>query len=64
MNDSSHTESAVGQPVDDPQIDNSSSESRREAMKKLGKYAAYTAPVMLALVLPKNAPAQTGSERP
>jgi hypothetical protein len=25
---------------------------RRAALKKLGKYAAYTAPVMLALLLP------------
>jgi hypothetical protein len=29
-------------------------EDRRQAMKKLGKYAAYTAPVMLALLLPKK----------
>jgi hypothetical protein len=29
-------------------------EERREALKKLGKYAAYTAPVMLALLLPKK----------
>ncbi len=29
-------------------------EERREALKKLGKYAAYTAPIMLALLLPKK----------
>ena len=31
---------------------------RRKAMKKLGKYAAYTAPVMLTLLMPKKSPAQ------
>jgi hypothetical protein len=29
-------------------------EDRREALKKLGKYAVYTAPAMLALLLPKR----------
>ena len=29
-------------------------EERREALKKLGKYAAYTTPVMLTLLLPKR----------
>jgi|WetSurMetagenome_2_1015567.scaffolds.fasta_scaffold191505_2 hypothetical protein len=32
---------------------------RREALKKLGKYAAYTAPVMLALLIPKKSLAQS-----
>jgi hypothetical protein len=27
-------------------------EERREALKRMGKYAAYTTPVMLALLLP------------
>jgi hypothetical protein len=27
---------------------------RREALKKMGKYAAYTSPIMLALLLPKK----------
>jgi len=32
---------------------------RRESLKKLGKYAAYTAPAMLALLLPKKCLAQS-----
>jgi hypothetical protein len=32
-------------------------EGRREALKKLGKYA-YTAPVVLSLLSPKNADAE------
>ena len=28
---------------------------RREAMKKMGKYAAYTAPAMVAMLASKNA---------
>jgi hypothetical protein len=35
---------------------------RRKAMKKLGKYAAYTAPAMLALLLPRKSLAY--SDRP
>ena len=35
-------------------------ESRREALKKLGKYA-YTAPVVMSLLATKNADAQFGS---
>ena len=31
---------------------------RREAMKKLGKFAACTAPAMLALLLPKESKAE------
>jgi len=33
-------------------------EERREALKRLGKFAAYTAPAMLALVLPNKILAQ------
>jgi hypothetical protein len=33
----------------------SSSVGRREALKKVGRYAAYTAPAMLALMLSKDA---------
>jgi hypothetical protein len=33
-------------------------EDRRDALKKLGKYAVYTAPAMLALLLPKKCVAQ------
>jgi hypothetical protein len=29
-------------------------EDRREALKKLGKYAIYTAPAMMAILLPKK----------
>jgi hypothetical protein len=37
-------------------------ENRREALKTLGKCAAYTAPVMLALLLPKKCLAQSCPE--
>jgi hypothetical protein len=42
-----------------PQCDSVVDEDRREALKKLGKYAAYTAPVMLALMLPKKCLAES-----
>jgi len=29
-------------------------EGRREALKRIGKYAAYTAPLMMVLVAPKS----------
>lgn len=29
-------------------------DSRREALKKLGKYSAYTAPALLAILTPKK----------
>jgi hypothetical protein len=35
-------------------------EERREALKKLGIYAAYTAPAMIALLLPKKCLATSG----
>jgi hypothetical protein len=34
--------------------DDCADEERREALKKLGKYAIYTAPAMLALLLPNH----------
>ena len=37
---------------------------RREALKKLGMYAAYTAPVMLALLLPKKCLAESDCQFP
>jgi hypothetical protein len=35
---------------------------RRDALRKLGKYAAYTAPAMLTLLLPKKCLAQSGGD--
>jgi hypothetical protein len=35
---------------------------RRDALKQLGKYAAYTAPAMLTLLLPKKCLAQSGPD--
>lgn len=35
---------------------------RREALKKLGKCAVYTTPVMLALLLPKKCLAQCSGD--
>lgn len=34
---------------------------RRKAIERLGKYAAYTAPVMLAMLASETAVAQTGT---
>jgi hypothetical protein len=45
--------------ADKRQEDSLTDEDRRQAMKKLGKYAAYTAPVMLALLLPKKSLAES-----
>jgi hypothetical protein len=39
----------------DDVTDNSCDQSRRDAMKKIGKYAAYTAPAMLTLLSSKSA---------
>ncbi len=35
--------------------------SRREALKQLGRYAAYTPPVMMMLLVPRKGSAQMGS---
>jgi hypothetical protein len=47
---------AVGQDVasKSSQADRPSDEERREVMKKLGKYAAFTAPAMLVLYMPRK----------
>jgi hypothetical protein len=54
MTESKPGKQEVQQQADKNQRDNALDENRREAMKKLGKYAAYTAPAMLALLLPKR----------
>jgi hypothetical protein len=38
-------------PVDD---------ARREALRRIGKYGAYTAPALLAMMVAEKAPAATG----
>jgi len=43
--------------------DKETNEGRREALKKLGKYA-YTAPVVLSLLAPKSSNAQLPSGPP
>jgi len=56
---SASSDSDRHESLDKPQADNCSAEDRREAMKKLGKYAAYTAPAMLMLLLPRKSLAQS-----
>ena len=41
---------ACSSDEESPQVD----DNRRNALKKLGKYGAYTAPAMLALLASKN----------
>jgi hypothetical protein len=36
-------------------------ETRREALKKMGKYSAYTAPAVISLLTAKTVMAQSGS---
>jgi len=36
-------------------------ETRREALKKMGKYSAYTAPAVISLLTAKPVMAQSGS---
>jgi len=36
------------------------SSERREALKKLGKYGAYTAPAVITLLASRKVPAQSG----
>jgi hypothetical protein len=56
MNESEARETSLKQEGNDP-----ADEERREALKKLGKYAVYTAPAMLALLLPNKCRAQCRS---
>jgi hypothetical protein len=42
---------------DNPGHDDSVNEARREALKRLGRYGAYTAPAMIALLAPDKAAA-------
>ena len=39
----------------------SEEDTRREALKKMGKYAAYTAPIMLGMMEAAKAQAASGS---
>jgi hypothetical protein len=47
------------EPLPEQQRKDLADEERREALKKLGVYAAYTAPAMLALLLPKKCLAES-----
>lgn len=47
----------TGKPAVPP--DDKSGELRREALKKMGRYAAYTAPALLALLAAKKAHASS-----
>ncbi|MEK8015636.1 MAG: hypothetical protein VSS75_002130 [Candidatus Parabeggiatoa sp.] len=40
------------------------SPDRREAMKKLGKYGAYTAPAVITLLASRKVPAASGAPPP
>lgn len=54
MTESKPEKQEVQQQAEEYQRDSALDENRREAMKKLGKYAAFTAPAMLALLLPRK----------
>jgi hypothetical protein len=43
----------------EPHNDEPISPERREAMKKLGKYGAYTAPAVITLLASRKVPAQS-----
>jgi hypothetical protein len=59
MIESEAQKQVMKQQAEENQRDSALDENRREAMKKLGKYAAYTAPAMMALLLPRKSLAQT-----
>jgi hypothetical protein len=47
------------QPEEKQESDQSANVERREALRKLGAFAGYTAPVMLAMLKSERAVAQT-----
>lgn len=48
----------------DPKVDEATRVGRREALKTLGKYAVYTAPVLLSVMQPRQAKATISGPPP